>query len=137
MSSAKSEPAASRLPPAPAPPPRGGGGAVVAAGAEFDAAADEAEVEPVDEAAVAALLAEIAQARARPFAIGDGAIDDTLGHEGGAHTILWVRHCGRAAQRRAPESMITAAVRIPDVRPSFETRPSGAPQDEGASWWRD
>jgi hypothetical protein len=32
-------------------------------------AVDEAEVEPVDEAAVAALLAEIAQARARPFAV--------------------------------------------------------------------
>ena len=48
--------------PLPKPPPRGGGGAVVAAGAEFDAAADDAEVEPVDEAAVAALLAEIAHA---------------------------------------------------------------------------
>jgi hypothetical protein len=35
----------------------------------------------VDEAAVAALLAEIAHARARPLAIGDGAIDDALGHE--------------------------------------------------------
>jgi len=58
----------SLLPRCPNPPPRRGGGAVVAAGAEFDAAVDEAEVEPLDEAAVAALLAEIAQARARPFA---------------------------------------------------------------------
>ena len=48
--------------PPPNPPPCRGGGAIVAAGAEFDAAADDAEVEPVDQAAVAALLAEIAHA---------------------------------------------------------------------------
>jgi hypothetical protein len=55
------------------------------------------KVEPVDEAAVAPLLAEIAQARARPFAIGDGAVDDALGHEGRVHSDVGVRHSGRAA----------------------------------------
>jgi hypothetical protein len=42
---------------------------VVALGAEFDAAVDGAEVEPVDEAAIAALLANIPRPRPRPFAI--------------------------------------------------------------------
>jgi hypothetical protein len=51
----------------------------------------------VDEAAVAALLAKIAQARARPFAIGDGAIDDALGHGACVHTIVWIHHSGEAA----------------------------------------
>src|SRR5262245_6569188 len=49
--------------------PRGGGGAVVAAGAKFDAPVDDAEVEPVDEAAIATLLTKVAHARPRPFAI--------------------------------------------------------------------
>jgi hypothetical protein len=49
--------------------PRRRTGTVVAAGAEFNPTIDEAEFQPVDEAAVAALLAEIAQARARPFAV--------------------------------------------------------------------
>ena len=66
-SSAKTEPAASLLPPK--PPPCRGGGAVVAASAEFDAAVDEAEVEPVNEAALAALLAKAPDARPPPFAI--------------------------------------------------------------------
>jgi hypothetical protein len=60
-------------------------------------AVDEAEVGPVDEAAAAALLTEITQARARPFAIGDGAIDDALGHDGWVHTICL--ESGRAAKR--------------------------------------
>src|SRR5262245_18185622 len=60
--------------------PRGGGGALVAMRAEFDAPVDDAEIEPVDEAAIAALLAKIAQARPRPFAIDDGAVDEALGH---------------------------------------------------------
>ena len=46
-------------------PSRCGGGAIVTAGAEFHLAVDDAEVEPVDEAAVAALLAEIPHARPR------------------------------------------------------------------------
>jgi hypothetical protein len=62
-------------------PPCRRGGAVVAARAEFDAAVGDAEIEPMDEAAVAALLAKIAHARARPFAIGDDTIDDALGHD--------------------------------------------------------
>jgi hypothetical protein len=65
----------------PEAPPCRRGGAVVASGAEFDAAINDAEIEPMDEAAVAALLAKIAHARARPFAIGDDAIDDPLGHD--------------------------------------------------------
>jgi hypothetical protein len=65
----------------PEAPPCRRGGPVVAAGAKFDAAVDDAEIEPVDEAAVAALLAKIAHARARPFTIGDDAIDDPLGHD--------------------------------------------------------
>jgi hypothetical protein len=42
---------------------------VVAPGAEFGPAVDEPEVEPVDAAPVAALLAEIPHARPRPFAM--------------------------------------------------------------------
>lgn len=49
--------------------PRGGGGAVVAAGAKFDPAVDDAEIEPMDEAAIATLLTKVAHARPRPFAI--------------------------------------------------------------------
>jgi hypothetical protein len=41
---------------------------VVAPGAEFDASVEDAEIEPVDAAPVAALLAEIPHARPRPFA---------------------------------------------------------------------
>jgi len=51
------------------PPPRGGGGAVVAAGAKFDLAIHDAEIEPMDEAAIATLLTKVAHARPRPFAI--------------------------------------------------------------------
>jgi hypothetical protein len=47
----------------------GGGGAVVAARSEFDPAIDDPEIEPVDEAAIAALLTKIPHARPRPFAI--------------------------------------------------------------------
>jgi hypothetical protein len=54
----------------------GGGGAVVPPGAEFDASIDDPEIEAMDEAAVAALLAKIPQARPRPLAI----IDDVIGN---------------------------------------------------------
>src|SRR5262245_58923769 len=58
----------------------GGGSAVVPPGAEFDAAVDDPEIEAMDEAAVAALLAKIPQARPRPLAILDDVIGDALGH---------------------------------------------------------
>jgi hypothetical protein len=57
------------LPPDLETPPRGGGGAVVAAGAKFDPAVHDAEIEPMDEAAIATLLTKVAHARPRPFAI--------------------------------------------------------------------
>ena len=49
--------------------PGGGGGAVIATGAKFDAAVDNAEIEPMDETAIATLLTKVAHARPRPFAI--------------------------------------------------------------------
>jgi hypothetical protein len=48
---------------------RSGGGAVVAPGAKFDMAVHDPEIEPMDEAAVAALLAKILHARPRPFPV--------------------------------------------------------------------
>jgi hypothetical protein len=46
-----------------------GGGAVVAAGLKFDPAVHDAEIEPMDEAAIAALLTKVAHARPCPLAI--------------------------------------------------------------------
>jgi hypothetical protein len=48
---------------------RAGGRALVTPRSKFDATVYDAEIEPVDEAAIAALLAKIPQARPRPFAI--------------------------------------------------------------------
>jgi hypothetical protein len=53
---------------------------VVAAGAEFDATVDKPGIEPVDAAAVAARLAEIAHARPRPFAKAMTRSRDARGH---------------------------------------------------------
>lgn len=47
----------------------GGGGADVAARSKFDSAVYDAEIEPMDEAAIATLLTKVAHARPRPFAI--------------------------------------------------------------------
>jgi hypothetical protein len=73
--------------------PRSGGGTIVAARAEFDlqsfeigtttvAPIDDAEIEAVNQTAVAALLTEIAHVRACPFAIANNRISDApaLGH---------------------------------------------------------
>jgi hypothetical protein len=67
------------------------------------------KVEPVDEAAVAALFAEIAHARARPLAIGDGAIDDALGHEGCVAHALATNQCAMPTRKPTrPETAIIA-----------------------------
>src|SRR5262245_40398188 len=55
---------------------RGGGGAVVASCSKFDPPIDDAKIQPVDQAAIAALLAKILHSRPRPFAIRDDVIID-------------------------------------------------------------
>jgi len=59
--------------------PGGGGGAVVATRAKFDPALHDAEIEPMDEAAIAALLTKVPHARPCPLDIRDHAVDDALG----------------------------------------------------------
>jgi hypothetical protein len=41
---------------------------------------DDAEIQPMDQPAVAALLAKILHARPDPLAVGDGIVADALAH---------------------------------------------------------
>jgi hypothetical protein len=85
---------------------------VVAAGAEFDASVEDAEIEPVDAAPVAALLAKIPHPRPRPFAKAMTRIGDALGYDLCATlsaarrrgAIAAARHFNQAgdSRRRAP-----------------------------------
>lgn len=59
---------------------RGSGGAVVSPCSKFDPAVHDSEIQPMDEAAVAALLAKVLHPRPRPCAIRDDVVSDALGH---------------------------------------------------------
>src|SRR5262245_5032861 len=59
---------------------RGGGGALVAPRSKFHPAVHDPEIQPVDQPAIAALLAKILHPRPRPFAIRDDVVDDAFGH---------------------------------------------------------
>src|SRR5262245_48746167 len=86
----------------------GGGGAVVPPSAEFDAALDDPEIEAMDEAAIAALLAKIPQARPRPLAILDDVIGDASGHGARAAHTFEISQCEMPA--RNPTSPDTAMI---------------------------
>src|SRR4051812_21383607 len=59
----------------------GRGRTVVPPRSEFDLAIHDPEIEPVDEPAIAALLAKIFLTGSSPFSIGDDVVGDALAHK--------------------------------------------------------
>src|SRR5262245_50298060 len=72
---------------------------------------DDAEVEAMDQSAVAALLAEIPHARAGPFAIGDDVVGDAFRH-GSPHPFA-ISHGEMPVRNPISPDSATSAQRTP------------------------
>src|SRR5207344_1133571 len=91
----------------------GRGRTVVPPRSEFDLAIHDPEIEPVDEPAIAALLAKVLLAGPCPFSIGDDVVVDALAHDGCAPQGLEISQCEMPARKPTRPDTAMMAQRTP------------------------
>src|SRR4051812_3442321 len=92
---------------------RGRSRTVVPPRSEFDLAVHDPEIEAVDGAAIAALLAKISLPGPRPFSIGDDLVGDALAHDGCAPQAFEISQCEMPARKPTRPDTAMMAQRTP------------------------